>query len=110
MLKAFFRESFVMPNPVVASADGLDLVPFRGADLTVGNELNKLAFNIAMGRNWAGIHWRYDAWEGLKLGEQVAANILSDIAAGYVDDWPGFAFTAFDGAKVTICAGCTRTG
>ncbi len=106
MLKAFFRESFVLPSPVAASADGLELLPWKGAELTAGNELNKLAFNIAMGRNWAGIHWRYDAWEGLKLGEQVAMNILLDISAGYMDEWPGFQFTKFDGTKVAICAGC----
>ena len=36
VLKAFFDESFVIPNPVAASADGLSLLPYREANLTVG--------------------------------------------------------------------------
>ena len=106
MLKALFKESFVLPNPVVASADGLELLPYKGPDLTVGNELNKLAFNIAMARNWAGIHFRYDAWEGMQLGERVAINILADMAAGYMDEFAGLAFTRFGGTKINVCGGC----
>jgi hypothetical protein len=69
MLKAFFNESFVIPNPVVASDDGLKLVPYTGAPLTVGGELNKLASNISLGRDAGGVHYRSDGIEGLKLGE-----------------------------------------
>jgi len=57
MLKALFDESFVIPNPVAPGADGRSLVPYTGPDadrLTVGGELNKLAANIAIGRNFAG--------------------------------------------------------
>jgi hypothetical protein len=36
MLKAFFHESFVIPNPVQASADGLSLISYSGPALTVG--------------------------------------------------------------------------
>jgi len=43
VLKAWFDESATMPAPVVASADGSALVPYGGAPLTVGGELNKLA-------------------------------------------------------------------
>jgi hypothetical protein len=56
VLKAFFQPEFVIPNPVEASADGLALLPYRGPDLTVGGELNKLASNIALGRDAAGVH------------------------------------------------------
>jgi hypothetical protein len=104
MLKALFRESFVLPSPVVASADGSELAPWRGADLTVGGELNKLAFNIAVGRNWAGIHYRYDAWEGMRLGERVAVAILEDMLAGYMDEFAGLSFTGFDGNRITVGA------
>src|SRR6185295_18163353 len=51
ILKAFFDESFVLPRPVVPDADGLTLQPYAGPPLTVGNELNKLANNIGIGRN-----------------------------------------------------------
>jgi hypothetical protein len=65
ILKAFFDESVVIPNPVEATADGLNLVPYTGPDLTVGGELNKLASNVAIGRNIGGVHWRSDAAESL---------------------------------------------
>ncbi|TEB15108.1 PAP2 superfamily protein [Pelotomaculum sp. FP] len=102
MLKAFFKESFIIPNPVVASDDGLTLLPYAGPPLTVGGELNKLAANIAVGRDTAGIHWRSDASEGLKLGEAVAIGILQDYRRTFNEDFSGFSFTKFDGATVII--------
>ena len=48
--------------------------------MTVGGELNKLAANIAMGRNFAGIHYRADADHGMRLGERVAIACLQDDA------------------------------
>jgi hypothetical protein len=79
VLKALLDESHEIPDPVVPSPDGLRLVPWKGARLTVGGELDKLAFNIAMGRNWAGIHWRSDAAEGLRYGELVAIRVLEEM-------------------------------
>lgn len=102
VLKAFFDESFVIPNPVVASPDGLALVPYRGADLTVGGELNKLASNIALGRDTAGVHWRSDGVEGLKLGEAVAIGLLTDLRATCTEEFGGFSLTTFDGSTVTV--------
>ena len=58
VLKAFFNEAFVIPNPVVPSEDGLSLQPWTGEPLTVGHELNKLACNVAFGRDTAGVHFR----------------------------------------------------
>ena len=78
VLKALFNESFVVPNPVMASEDGLSLVPYTGESLTVGGELNKLASNIALGRDAAGVHYRSDGVEGIKLGEAIAISILRD--------------------------------
>ena len=63
-LKAFFNESFVIPNPVLAADDGQSLNAYTGADaglITVGGELNKLASNVALGRDMAAEHWRSDA-------------------------------------------------
>ena len=102
VLKAFFKESFVMPQPVEASADGLSLLPYRGSDLTVGGELNKLASNIALGRDAAGVHWRSDGIEGIKLGEAVAIWILRDLRGTYHEDFQGFSLTKFDGTPITI--------
>jgi membrane-associated phospholipid phosphatase len=102
MLKAFFNESFVIPTPVIAIPDGLALVPYKGADLTVGGELNKLASNITFGRNAAGVHWRSDGIEGLKLGESVAISILTDLRTACPEPFDGFSFTKFDGATIRI--------
>ncbi len=102
MLKAFFNESFVIPKPVVASDDGLSLIPYTGSSLTVGDELNKLAANIAISRNAAGVHYRSDGIEGIKFGEAVAIAMLHDIAATVNENFQGFSFTKFDGTKITI--------
>jgi hypothetical protein len=100
VLKAFFDESFVISNPVVPSLDGQRLEPYRGSgedSLTVGGELNKLAANIAIGRNFAGIHWRSDYTESVKLGEAVAISVLEDHRLTYNEPFEGFRFTKFDG-------------
>ncbi len=111
MLKAFFRESFVIPNPVVATADGLGLEPWTGAPLTIGGELDKLAYNIGAGRNFAGIHWRSDMEEGVKLGEQVATELLRDVATGYdLEDFGGFRFSRMDGSNAVISPGSAPKG
>ncbi|WP_423799987.1 vanadium-dependent haloperoxidase [Neobacillus sp. SAB-20_R2A] len=102
MLKAFFNEGFVLPNPVAASSDGLSLIPFQGPSLTIGGELNKLASNIALGRDAAGVHWRSDGIEGLKLGEAVAIGIMQDYKKTYNENFNGFTLTKFDGTTIKI--------
>ena len=106
MLKALFNESFVIPNPVVASDDGMSLLPYSGPALTVGNELNKLASNIALGRDAAGVHYRSDGIQGILLGEAIALSILRETATLYNELFPGFTLTRFDGTTVTICPFC----
>jgi len=102
VLKALFNEPFVIPAPVMASDDGLSLLPYTGGSLTVGGELNKLASNIAMGRDAAGVHYRSDGVEGIKLGEEIAISILQDTVTLYNEVFPGFSFTKYDGTPVTI--------
>lgn len=103
VLKAFFKEDFLMPNPVLADADGLVLLPISGPPrLTIGGELNKLAANIGFGRNIAGVHWRSDLTEGLNLGEAVAINILRNVKATSNKNFNGFTLTKFDGTTVTV--------
>lgn len=102
VLKAFFDESFPISAPVEASDDGLSLQPYTGATLTVGGELNKLAANVALGRDAAGVHWRSDGIEGLKLGEAVALSILEDMKGCFNEEFEGFSLTKFDGTAVTI--------
>jgi hypothetical protein len=102
ILKAFFDENELLPDCVMASADGLSLMPCHDFAPTVGQEINKLAFNIPMGRNWSGIHYRSDAMAGLRLGEDVAISLLQDLVRTYTEAFPGFSFTRFDGTPVII--------
>jgi len=102
ILKAWFDESFVIQEPVVPTNDGLGLLPYLGETLTVGGELNKIASNVANGRNMAGVHWRSDAAESLKLGEAVAISILKDQRSCYNEIFNGFSLTKFDGTTTAV--------
>ena len=102
ILKAFFNESAPIQNPVVPNASGSGVVPYTGRALTVGGELNKLASNVAQGRNIAGVHWRTDATESLKLGEECAISILRDMSHLYRETFNGFSLRKFDGTSVTV--------
>lgn len=102
LLKAFFDESLIMTNCVQATSDGLALMPYDDTALTVGGEVNKLAFNVAMGRNFAGIHYRSDAEASFRLGEEVTIALLQDIVHTYNEGFTGFDFTRMDGTRVVI--------
>ncbi len=103
ILKAMFDESFVIPNPVVPNPSGANTQPYEGAPLTVLSELHKVASNVATGRNFAGVHWRTDAYWSLRLGEQVAACLLQDTLMMLNEDMSsGLSFTGFDGQPVTV--------
>jgi hypothetical protein len=96
ILKAWFDESFVLPGPVlVPDAAGTGLVAGSAVDLTVGGELNKLAANIASGRNAAGVHYRSDFEDGVRLGEEIAIRILQEQKPTYNEDHH-FTLTRFD--------------
>lgn len=104
ILKAWFDESHVIDEPVVPAANGTALIPYTGPDadrLTVGGELNKVAANIAIGRNMAGVHWRSDYWESVRLGEEVAIGLLRDVKLTTAED-AHFTLSRFDGTTITI--------
>jgi hypothetical protein len=105
IVKAFFDETFVIPNPVIPNSDGTSLVAYTGSDagqLTIESEMNKLAANVAIGRNFAGVHWRSDYQESLLLGEAVAISLLRDQRACYNETFAGLTFTKFDGTQITV--------
>ena len=97
VLKALYDESAMFPSPVVAGDDGQALTPFVGGDLTIGGELNKLAANMALGRDSAGVHFRSDETAGLALGEDVAIAQLREFKSTLAEPGPDFRFTRFDG-------------
>jgi len=101
ILKALFDETFEIPDLVVPNPAGTGLAPYSGPPLTVGGELNKLASNVATGRNIAGVHWRTDAIESLKLGEAIAIAILRDHLAA-LNEGGSFELTRFDGRPIVI--------
>lgn len=103
ILKAYYDEDFVIPNPVVPDPnDPTKVIAYTGEPLTVGGELNKLATNYTLGRGHGGIHWRTDGSAGLALGEAVAISILRDERLGYNEKFAGFSLTKFDGTKITV--------
>ncbi len=105
ILKFFFDNNFVVPNPMVPSSDGLSLSPYTGNDagqMTVAGELNKLANNVSFGHGThAGIHWRTDTSSSIQLGEAVAISMLQDRAATYAEPF-NISFQKIDGSIATI--------
>ncbi len=102
VLKAFFQEEYVFEDPVVPRSNGVELRHYEGPALTLGGELNKLASNIALGRNIAGVHWRADGDDGLALGETMGLALLQDHLRTVVEDAAAFELTRFDGTRVRV--------
>ncbi len=108
ILKAFFDESKSIENPMQSNADGTALVPFTGTgstSMTVGSELNKLAGNIAIFRNAAGVHWRSDYTQSLLLGEQIAIRLLQELSTTFNEDAAYFQLTRLNGQTIRISDG-----
>ena len=105
VLKAFLNEDFLIPDPVQASATGLRLESWTGAGLTLGNEINKLASNVSLGRNAAGVHYRSDSLQGLRLGEEHAIRLLCDYSRTYPEHFEGFVLTRLTGKRIRITNG-----
>jgi hypothetical protein len=102
MLKALFDENFIIPDPVVPNEDGTALIPWRGETLTVGGELDKLASNIGIGRNFAGVHYRCDSTASNNLGEATTITLLRDLLLTANEFDGPIQFTKFDGTRVSV--------
>lgn len=108
ILKAFFDETAPIENPLIANVDGTALVAYTGSgagQMTVGGELNKLASNIALFRNAAGVHWRSDYTESIFLGERVAIQFLQEMSLTFNEDGAFFQLTRFDDTPIRILDG-----
>lgn len=102
VLKAFFNEDFMLSDPVQADATGEQLVAYEGGDLRLGDEINKLANNVSIGRDAAGVHYRSDGVDGLAVGEQQAITLLREHIQLLNEDFPGLTLTKFNGETITI--------
>lgn len=91
------------PIRFVPDATGETLVPDpNGQDkLTIQGELDKLAANISIGRNMAGVHYYSDYYDSLRMAERVAVGILLEQAPSF-GDGVEHTFDSFDGDRVTI--------
>jgi hypothetical protein len=84
---------------------GHDLTPVPLANampLTLEGELNKLAANISIGRNMAGVHYFTDYYDSLRMGEQIAIEMLEEQAICYPTDPFILSMPTFDGGVVRI--------
>lgn len=87
------------------AADGNSLVVYPVDErITVADELNKLASNVSIGRDIAGVHWRSDYTESVFLGEQVAIQLLEDYGYTYNEEFEGFVFRNFKNQLITVGA------
>ena len=89
-----FEPDLAGPHP------GATLKPV-GGDLTIQGELDKLAANISIGRNMAGVHYYSDYYDSIRMGERIAVSILLEQAPSY-GETVGCTFKSFDGDLATI--------
>ena len=103
ILKAFFDHRYVLPGPYVYPAPcGTKLEIAEGTpDLTIEGELNKLASNISIGRNWAGVHYFTDYSESVRMGEDIAIGILEEQKLTYGENF-SMSVPRFDGTTIRI--------
>ena len=101
MMKALFKDRAVV-DPVQPDASGTSLVPYQGPTLYLFDELDKLASNIGLGRLFAGVHYRSDHEQAVRLGELIALRVLQDMTRLYNETFPGFMVRTFGGETLTI--------
>ncbi|MGH4011122.1 MAG: vanadium-dependent haloperoxidase [Pseudonocardiaceae bacterium] len=108
ILKAWFDHGWQLRDGDGATigyqpnSDGSALVDVGlAAPLTVEGELNKIAANIAIGRDWAGVHYYTDYYESFRLGEQVAIGMLEEQKLTYGENF-SMTVPLFDGTTVRI--------
>lgn len=102
ILKAWFQEDWVLPNPLQPVLNGTVLVPYTGGNLTLLGELQKVSANIGIGRSHLGVHYRSDYDASVKLGEDVAIRTLRDMKRKYFENFSGWKLTKFDGGVIFI--------
>lgn len=70
-------------------------------ELTLLGELNKLAANISIGRNMAGVHFYSDYFDSLRMGERIAVGMLKEQMHTYPES-VRMRLLSFDDDRITI--------
>lgn len=83
------------------NADKLEQLPREDASVTILGELDKLAANISIGRDMAGVHYYTDYYESLRMGERLAVSILQEQMLTYREPVK-MSLTTFDGEQMRI--------
>lgn len=104
-----FRHATTADSPIAYEAhqSGASLRPVPNGlayPLTLEGELNKLAANISIGRNMAGVHYFSDYYDSLRMGEAIAIGMLEEQAVCYPTDPFVMSLRTFDGDMVHIGA------
>lgn len=106
ILKALFDTTATFQDKAMVAVvknGETDLEEYKdGGKLTVGGELNKLAANVAIGRNAGGVHYRTDYTKSLALGEAVAIAILQEQAMTYKEGGATWAIETFAGNSIVV--------
>lgn len=97
------------PSEAKHSINGNDLVTYINDDkniMTIVGEINKLASNMALGRDIGGVHYRSDGVEGIFLGEKFAIKYLQIKLKEYIGLYNGmissFKLEKFNGEFIEI--------
>ncbi|MEM9556418.1 MAG: vanadium-dependent haloperoxidase [Acidobacteriota bacterium] len=102
VLKAFFDHGHELDFCYRSTSNGDKLMKDTNAPtLTVEGELNKLAANISIGRNWAGVHYYTDYIESMRMGERVAIGLLEEQKLTYGENF-SLTVPLFDGGALQI--------
>ena len=82
------------------ASNGLSTESVSDSGITIHGEIDKLAHNIALGRDFAGVHYRSDS--ELALGEKVALQYYKDSKSLFNESVSDVTITGFDGTSITI--------
>ena len=96
------------PSDPKHSIDGNVLQTYDKSDnkITIIGEINKLASNMALGRDMGGVHYRADGDDGIVLGETFAIKYLQIKLKEYIGLYNGmissFKLEKFNGEFIEI--------
>ena len=104
ILKAWFDHGWGLTNgggiiayePMPDGSGLSDVSATLSQPLTVEGELNKAGANVAIGRDWAGVHYYTDYIESFMMGEQIALGLLEEQKLTYGENF-SLTVPLFDG-------------